>query len=169
MVLNAHIPLSGAGGHGAGPEVEGDETMTEPRETPSDKPAPPQDPVLKQDEVWRNVKAGDSWGRGLVMILFIIVVEMLRFVVYALALIQWIYGLFTRGRLEPAVRFGASLGAYADQIVRYLSYASDAKPFPFGEWPKAEPDARGKPSAEPPPPPPAAASAPPLGPLDQGP
>ncbi|MFO1190325.1 MAG: DUF4389 domain-containing protein [Alphaproteobacteria bacterium] len=138
--------------------------MTESRETPSDTPLP------KQDEVWRNVKAGDNWWRGFVMVLFVIIVEMLRIVVYALALVQWAYGLFTRRRLEPAVRFGASLGAYADQIVRYLSYASDTKPFPFSEWPKAE-SAGKDPEAEParvatPPP---AASSPPLGPLDSGP
>jgi len=142
--------------------------VTESRETPSDTPS------LKQDEVWRNVKAGDSWWRGLVMVLFVIIVEMLRFVVYALALVQWIYGLFTGRRLEPAVRFGASLGAYADQIVRYLSYVSDTKPFPFTDWPKVEPvpkeSAPKEPAAETTggPPPPAAAS-PPLGPLDSKP
>jgi len=134
--------------------------MNEPDQTPSGKSA------TDRDDLWRNVKAGDSWGRGLVMILFVIAVEMLRIVVYALALIQWVYRLVTRKPLGPAMRFGESLGLYADQIVRYLTYASDTKPFPFAEWPAAGVSADVAGAAEPSAPPPPPASPPPLGPLD---
>lgn len=135
--------------------------MTEPSQSSSDRSSP------QQGEVWQNVKSGDSWGRGLVMILFVLIVEMLRVVVYALALIQWLNSLLTRNRLEPVVKFGVSLGAYADQIVRYLSYATDDKPFPFGEWPKVAAPMGVEPRSNTPPP--SAAGSPPLGPLDSGP
>lgn len=139
--------------------------MTEPSQSSSERPS------AQQGEVWQNVKSGDSWGRGLVMILFVVIVEMLRIVVYALALVQWLNSLLTRKRLEPVVRFGVSLGAYADQIVRYLSYATNDKPFPFGEWPKVAAPPGDVPESETPPPSAAGLPplGPPLGPLDSGP
>jgi hypothetical protein len=58
-----------------------------------------------------------------------------RFVVAFLAIFQAIYVLFTGSPQPDLRRFGASLGRFSEQVVAYISWASDDKPFPFADWP----------------------------------
>ena len=43
----------------------------------------------------------------------------------------------TSGRLRA---FGASLGEYLRQIIRFITYNSDDMPFPFADWPELDQD-----------------------------
>jgi hypothetical protein len=47
--------------------------------------------------------------------------------------------LITANTSERLRAFGASLGEYLRQIVRFITYNSEDMPFPFADWP--EPDA----------------------------
>ena len=40
------------------------------------------------------------------------------------------------GPTSGPLRFGANLAEFIRQIGRYLTFASDERPFPFADWPK---------------------------------
>jgi hypothetical protein len=44
--------------------------------------------------------------------------------------------LVTGGRNVHLAAFGASLSAWASQVVRFVSCASEERPFPWAPWPK---------------------------------
>jgi hypothetical protein len=48
--------------------------------------------------------------------------------------------LITANTSEQLRAFGASLGEFLRQIVRFMTYNSDDMPFPFADWPKPDPD-----------------------------
>ena len=77
------------------------------------------------------------WIRGLFMLLFVLIYGVAEAVVVAVALLQfgWIVAADERNtRLE---RFGASLSAFIGDVIRYWTFVSEDKPFPFSEWPDA--------------------------------
>jgi hypothetical protein len=61
----------------------------------------------------------------------------------AVVALGFLWVLFT-GEPNPQLKStGASLAAYLSQVVRYLTFNSNEKPFPFdAEWPLADADKR---------------------------
>lgn len=83
-----------------------------------------------------NVKSEKQWLRGLFMLLFFLVYEVTEMLVIFVAIVQFLFSIFT-GKSNANLRsFGDSLSQYAQQMVTYLSYNSEEKPFPFADWPK---------------------------------
>lgn len=88
-------------------------------------------------DISQNVKSEKQWLRGLFMLLFFVVYEVTEMLVIFVAIIQFLFSIFT-GKSNTNLRsFGDSLSQYAQQMVTYLSYNSEEKPFPFADWPKA--------------------------------
>lgn len=81
-----------------------------------------------------TVKA--TWLRGIFMLLFFAVAYyFIILLVAAIALFQFGSVLFT-GQLNVwLLDFGRSLSLYSQQIVSFLTYNSEQKPFPFSKWP----------------------------------
>jgi hypothetical protein len=80
----------------------------------------------------------DIWVRGAIMLLFILAAGMAQAVVNALAVVQFVWSLITGEPNRFLARFGGSLAKWAADVVRFLSCASEEKPFPWKEWPSAE-------------------------------
>lgn len=74
--------------------------------------------------------------RVLYVIAFYIVYGLSELLVLCLAIAQTLLSLIGSGPSDTLVRFGGSLGIYVKQIVEYVSYASERKPFPFEDWPE---------------------------------
>jgi len=66
------------------------------------------------------------------IIVFTVIVDTL---LPAAILIQFVHLLFTGRRNRQLIWVGKFLTDYTSAIVRYLTFASEDKPFPFGEWP----------------------------------
>ena len=80
-------------------------------------------------------KNKDAWIRGLFMVLFVFFYHIAIMLVGAVAIIQFLSVLAT-GRNNPRLTvFGAALGRYFQQLVRFLTYNTETKPFPFSDWP----------------------------------
>lgn len=77
-----------------------------------------------------------KWVRGLLMLLFAIVLEVVQFLSGLMALVQFVLLLVNGAPNEPLRRFGAALAIYAQEIVAFLTCASEQTPFPFGDWPQ---------------------------------
>jgi hypothetical protein len=87
---------------------------------------------------WKdNLKSESFWLRSLFMLLFFIVYRIVDLVVLLVAVCQWFYVLLTGDANTSLSRFSSGLAMYVAQIIRYLSYSSEEKPFPFSDWPAA--------------------------------
>ncbi|WP_300675426.1 DUF4389 domain-containing protein [Desulfoluna sp.] len=73
--------------------------------------------------------------RAVFMLAFWIASRIALGIVVALALFQLICSLVTRRPNEKIMRFGKNLGVYLSQIVDFLTYNTEQKPWPFRDWP----------------------------------
>jgi hypothetical protein len=76
--------------------------------------------------------------RGLFMLLFIIGFGAAQAVLNLTALLQFGWLLFTGSSNRQLSRFGGSLAKWFAEAAKFLSAASDEKPFPWKDWPAAE-------------------------------
>jgi hypothetical protein len=54
------------------------------------------------------------------------------------AILQTLLNIFYDGPNENLQKFSASLGVYVKQVVEYVGYVSEEKPFPFSDWPEVQ-------------------------------
>ena len=93
-----------------------------------------QDPELQD-----NFKAKSTWLRLLFMILFIALWSISRLVVLAVVVLQFFWVLITGSTNARLTAFGMSLATYSFQIISFLTYNTEAQPFPFTDWPTGPP------------------------------
>ena len=60
-------------------------------------------------------------------------------VLTAVVVFQLLLVLFTGKKNERLLKLGQSLSTYIYQVLKYLTFNSDYKSYPFGAWPKGEP------------------------------
>lgn len=82
----------------------------------------------------------DVWIRLLYMILFWFLLVLARFAVGLLAVLQFLLVLLTGAPNEHLRSMGGSVGVWTLQTMRFLTFSSDAKPFPFQDWPAPDED-----------------------------
>ncbi len=82
-----------------------------------------------------NVKNPDVWTRGLFVVLFGIIYYLLFFLVVLIAVFQFLMRLFTARFNDELLAFSDSLAEYVSQILRYITFKSDDRPYPFSSWP----------------------------------
>ena len=78
------------------------------------------------------------WMRGLYMILFGFLQGVAKFVLFVVAVIQFLSVLLTGGTNARLLSFGQSLSLYSYQIFRFLTFNSEMLPYPFSPWPEDE-------------------------------
>lgn len=78
------------------------------------------------------------WMRGLYMLLMVFAFHVSWTVMFVIAVCQFILAAATDGPNDRLSSFGRSLGGYAGEIVRFLTFASEEIPFPFSDWPSGE-------------------------------
>ena len=81
-------------------------------------------------------KNRNAWVRGLYMLLFIFLMGVAKFVMFVVVIMQFVVVLFTAQTNDNLARFGKSLSGYQYQIMLFLTYNSEIKPFPIGDWPE---------------------------------
>ena len=99
------------------------------------------------DDIKHNIKKQSTWLRGLYMLLFTIFSRMAEVVLFAVIVFQFILKLLTGETNERLRKLGQSMSTYIYQIFQFLNFNSDDHPYPFGTWPKGEPQAAKKPKA----------------------
>ena len=83
----------------------------------------------------QSYKSREAWQRGLFMLLFIFLMGLAKFVILAVVGIQFLAVIFTGQRNENLLRLGKCLSTYQYQILLFLTYNSEFRPYPIGEWP----------------------------------
>ncbi len=87
-----------------------------------------------------NVKQKSTWVRLFFMLVLTFLYGLSRLIIAAVVVIQFFYVLLTGETKAQLKAFGHSLAIYSYEVVNYLTFNTDEKPFPFeGNWPTSLP------------------------------
>lgn len=88
-----------------------------------------------------HLKARATWIRLLFMIVMAVCYAVVRLVVIVVVVLQFCHVLLT-GQPNPRLKdLGLSLARYVYEILEYLTFNTEVRPFPFdAEWPVARRD-----------------------------
>lgn len=84
------------------------------------------------------VNRRNIWIRGLFMLLMALAYQLTGTVVCIVTVIHFLIMLMNGTPNARLVSFGRSMGRYLQQIVNFLSFASEEIPFPFSDWPAGD-------------------------------
>jgi len=108
-----------------------------------DEPSPDPEPADKKERsepFANNVKSRSTWLRLFFMIVVVLLAGISRVVVGAVVVLQFFHVLFTGETNKRLERLGQSLATYTYQIIRYLTFNTEERPFPFdADWPTGPP------------------------------
>ena len=91
------------------------------------------------DETKKNLMAKSTWSRGIFMLLFIVANAFVRLAIQLIAFVQFVLTLIMSGPNPKLVELGQSLSMFAYQIMMFVTYNTESKPYPFDEvWPVAD-------------------------------
>lgn len=85
-----------------------------------------------------NMTPQEAWTRGLFMVMFFILLQLAKIVAGMLVVLQFLFTIFTNQTNDNLLHFGGSLSRYIYQIWRFLTYNTEAQPFPFAPWPDTQ-------------------------------
>ncbi len=94
----------------------------------------------KLDNIIDNLKQPSVWVRIILMLAFAVVLYPVFLVLLVLMIAQMLFVIITGESNANLRSLGIALSAYIFQIVQFMSYVTDVKPFPFSDFPKAEND-----------------------------
>lgn len=84
----------------------------------------------------KNLKSKSIWMRLLFMLVMTFLYSVSRIVVGAVVVVQFFWVLFTDETNLKLQEFGKSLATYTNQIILYLTFNTEKRPFPFDmNWP----------------------------------
>jgi len=99
-------------------------------------PAATADEQQDSSDLEKNVKEKSTWVRLFFMLVLTFLYGLSRVVIGAVIVIQFFYVLLTGETKEGLKAFGHSLAIYSYEVIDYLTFNTDEKPFPFdGVWP----------------------------------
>ena len=87
------------------------------------------------DEIKTNQRERPGLARALYTILYLIIVRLISMVLFVIAITQYIYSWLTGEPNEKILSFTEGLAEYSKQLVSYVGFNTDEKPWPVGEWP----------------------------------
>lgn len=90
-----------------------------------------------REQIKQNVKSPIIWIRLLYMVFFVAFYIVAEIVLGAMVVFQFFHRLLLGSANENVLQFTDGLAQYFLQIIRYLAFNSEDKPFPFSDWPKA--------------------------------
>ena len=105
------------------------ETTAEPASTPPEN----------GNQLEQNLKRRSTWLRLLFMCIYGLLASLASMVATVVVVLGFLMVLFT-GEVNRELRqLGQGIASYLYQIIRYLTFNTDDKPFPFGSaWPTKE-------------------------------
>jgi len=87
----------------------------------------------------KNLSQPGTWARCLHMLIFAAIFWVAKMVFWAVVVLQFGFLLFTGQRNQGLQTFADDLTHYIYAILRFLSFGTEDKPFPFNEATSAEP------------------------------
>ena len=82
-----------------------------------------------------NAKNTDTWLRGLFILVFAVIFYFLVGLIWLLVIFQFVTNVITGALNSNLEQFSTKLTSYALQILNYITYQSEERPFPFSPFP----------------------------------
>lgn len=93
---------------------------------------------MNNDQIKSNLTSSKHWLRLVFMLLFAAVLQIASICMWMLVIVQFLFSLFT-GQDNPNLRkLGHEFSIYIFDTLKFLTYASEEKPFPFSDWPHVD-------------------------------
>lgn len=90
---------------------------------------------MDNEQLKSNLTSSKHWFRLIFMLLFAAVLQLASIVMWVLVITQFFFSLITGEDNQHLRRFGHALSTYIYDVLKFLCYSSDEKPFPFADWP----------------------------------
>ena len=87
------------------------------------------------EEIKTNKREKPGLSRALYTLLYLLVGRFISMVLFVIAITQYIYSWLTGEPNEKILHFTEDLGEYTKQLVCYVGFNTDEKPWPVGDWP----------------------------------
>lgn len=88
------------------------------------------------EKVLDNLKSESRWLRLLFMVLFYMLAHIVGLLILLIAIIQVVHGFIKSEPNSRLLDFTVGLNQYFYQIIQFVTYNSDTKPYPFSDWPR---------------------------------
>ena len=94
---------------------------------------------VESGKIEENIKSRTTWLRLLFMVIYGLFISLAGMIGTVIVVIGFFWVLFT-GEVNRELRqIGQAIASYMYDIIRYLTFNTDDKPFPFGgAWPSGE-------------------------------
>ena len=90
----------------------------------------------EESQLAKNLKSKSIWMRLLFMLVITFLYSVSRIIVGTVVVVQFFWVLFTGETNQKLQVFGKSLATYTNQIILYLTFNTEERPFPFDmDWP----------------------------------
>ncbi len=94
---------------------------------------------MTEDAFKDNVTSSSTWNRALYMLLFAIIFNICEAILALIVIFQFVLKVITGDINDRIKGFSKSLGRYIWQMIEFLTFQTEEKPFPFSEWPEQQP------------------------------
>lgn len=108
-----------------------------PTEKSTSRDNPPADHVVGDDDhagipIEENIKSRSTWLRLVFMLIFYVIATLTGAVASVVVVLGFLWVLFTGEKNRQLQQAGQAVAGYLYEIIRYLTFNTDDKPFPFG-------------------------------------
>jgi hypothetical protein len=86
------------------------------------------------EEINANLKQLSTWKRIFFMLIFSVIGELIRLLLWAVIVLQVASTLLTGKPNQNILNFGRSLSLYTYHILLFLTFSTETIPFPFSDW-----------------------------------
>jgi hypothetical protein len=87
------------------------------------------------EEIETNEREKPGLLRALYTLLYLIIGRFISMILLVIAITQYIYSWLTGEPNEKILHFTEDLAEYTKQLVSYVGFNTDEKPWPVGDWP----------------------------------
>lgn len=88
------------------------------------------------EEIKQRLQTKEVWQRGLFMLFFMFVYGFSNSLVICILFFQYAALIVTGRTNEFLLGFSQGLSIYIHQIINFLTFGSEQRPFPFSSWPR---------------------------------
>ncbi len=87
-----------------------------------------------RDETKASLTSGSTWIRLVHMFVLVIAFNIAELIIGVVVVFQFLSKLLTGNANDQLKSFGAEVGTYLSSIVRFLTFETENKPFPYTTW-----------------------------------
>ena len=87
-----------------------------------------------EEQINMRLSQVEIWKRIFLMLLFAVVITIVRWLAWAVILLQLFFTLISGEKNSHILNFGRGLAVYDYHLLLFLTFGTDTLPFPFSPW-----------------------------------